>query len=83
MSGARLILAALAALLVLPARAQTPEAEQKPVEAFGADHPDCIEWTDGCIICLRQEGDSPSCSTVGAACLPAAPVCTKVRPRPM
>lgn len=67
------------ALLVPPcatAEAPPPEAEQKPVQAFGADHPSCREWTDGCLVCARRAG-GVACSMVGMACLPAAVACTK------
>ncbi|PWB80480.1 MAG: hypothetical protein C3F11_17845 [Methylocystaceae bacterium] len=69
-----------AALLLAPcamAEAPPPEAEQKPVQAFGADHPSCREWTDGCLVCARQADGSAACSTVGMACLPAAVACLK------
>jgi hypothetical protein len=54
-----------------------PEAEQKPVSAFGRNHPSCREWTDGCLVCAKQADDSAACSTVGFAWIPAAVACTK------
>jgi hypothetical protein len=72
-----------AALLVavLGARADEapPVAPEKPTHAYGADHPDCVEWTDGCLVCARQADGEAACSMVGAACLPAAVSCLKNR----
>lgn len=47
------------------------------MEAWGRSHPDCLEWTDNCQVCVA--GDKPGCSTVGTACVRAAPVCRKSR----
>jgi len=51
--------------------------EEKPSQAYGEDHPSCLEWTDGCLVCARLEDGSAACSMVGAACLPAAVSCLK------
>ncbi|WP_424360087.1 hypothetical protein [Methylocystis parvus] len=73
-------LAALLIFLAGAASAETPtppaasHATQKPVPAFGDDHPDCAQWTDGCIVCARGD-DGPDCSMAGVACLPAEPAC--------
>lgn len=56
--------------------AQPPPAAQKPVPAFGDDHPECAQWTDGCFVCARG-ADGPDCSLAGIACLPAEPACLK------
>ncbi|QGM97635.1 hypothetical protein [Methylocystis parvus] len=75
----------LAALLMLLAAARAEAAgpgespaaspaRQKPVPAFGDDHPDCPQWTDGCIVCARG-AEGPDCSMAGIACLPAEPAC--------
>ncbi len=74
----RRIVGLIMSFLAGGALAQTGEP-QKPAAAFGADKPDCLEWTDGCIICKKREDGAPACSTVGAACLPAEPICTKLR----
>jgi hypothetical protein len=50
-------------------------AEHKPVSAYGDDHSDCAEWTDGCIVCKKQLDKSVACSMPGIACLPAATEC--------
>lgn len=52
-----------------------PESDQRPVQAFGRDHPSCREWTDGCLVCARRADGAAACSMVGTACLPAAIVC--------
>jgi hypothetical protein len=54
--------------------APPPPAAQKPVPAFGDDHPECAQWTDGCIVCVRG-AEGPDCSLAGIACLPAEPAC--------
>ena len=63
-------------LAAAPSLADAPKiepspAEQRAVQKFGVDHPDCIDWTDGCIICTQKR-----CSTPGIACTPREPVCT-------
>jgi hypothetical protein len=63
-------LAAAPALADAPKVAPAP-AEPRAVQKFGVDHPDCIDWTDGCVICTQK-----SCSTPGIACTPGEPVCT-------
>lgn len=62
----------LAACLVAGlARADAPApADRRPMQVFGAEHPDCLGWTDGCVICTQK-----ACSTPGIACTPHEPVC--------
>ncbi len=78
-------LAALLAILIAPvAFAETPSAQpgtaaashaaQRPVPVFGEDHPECAEWSDGCIVCTRE-----GCSLPGIACVPADPACRKAK----
>ncbi|MBB4197191.1 hypothetical protein GGD83_000977 [Rhodoblastus sphagnicola] len=62
-------------MAVAPALAETPgpeptPAEQRAVQKYGVDHPDCFAWTDGCMICTQK-----TCSTPGIACTPHEPVC--------
>jgi hypothetical protein len=75
--------AALMMLLALafPAGAYESRSEEKPaspeteaVIAFGVSHPECREWTDGCVICTRGS-DALHCSTPGIACQPGETVC--------
>lgn len=71
---------ALAAFLLLLAPAARADAPvEKPVQSYGEDHPACLEWTDGCIVCARRDGEEAACSMVGAACLPAAVACLESR----
>ncbi|MBL1258562.1 hypothetical protein [Methylocystis sp. Sn-Cys] len=57
-----------------PDAAAPSHASQKPVPAFGDDHPECGEWSDGCIVCTRD-----GCSLPGIACVPKDPVCRKTK----
>jgi len=61
----RLVALILLCCLSTPAWAETPA-----VQAFGAAHPECVDWTDGCTICTQKR-----CSTPGIACTPHEPVC--------
>jgi hypothetical protein len=67
--------------LAFPAGAEDAKPEEKPAPApseaalaFGMSHPDCQEWSDGCVICARG-ADAVNCSTPGIACQPAETVC--------
>ncbi|HXY57622.1 MAG TPA: hypothetical protein VEH76_03485 [Methylocystis sp.] len=77
------MLAASLALLAPPALAQTlepppPRPVMRPVAAFGADNPQCLEWTDGCVVCKRLDAATAACSTPGVACLPKETSCAKI-----
>ena len=49
---------------------------QASMEAWGKAHPDCLEWTDSCQVCVG--GEKPGCSTVATACVRAAnPTCVR------
>ncbi len=47
------------------------------VLAYGAAHPECLEWTDSCRVCLRSPDGRVGCSTPGIACQPKEIVCKK------
>lgn len=47
------------------------------MEAWGKAHPDCLEWTDACQVCVG--GDKPGCSVVSTACVRVAPSCRRTR----
>ena len=49
-----------------------PDKETVSVQAWGAVHPDCVEWTDSCIVCTKA-----GCSTPGIACTPVEPMCRR------
>ncbi len=85
----RLSFAALALALAAtsPAFADEPRPSPLPKPArgratvftFGAEHPDCVEWTDACRTCARGAHGAPTCSTPGIACTPGALVCRESR----
>jgi hypothetical protein len=37
----------------------------------------CLEWTDSCRVCARQNDGSAACSNVGIACVPQQARCTR------
>lgn len=82
MRAARAVLVTATLLLAPAVAAQTPapSTEEKPTQAYGETHPACLEWTDGCLVCARQEDGAAACSMVGAACLPAAVSCLRNLP---
>ena len=56
---------------------RTPTMREGPavsIQAYGHQNTDCVEWTNGCTVCVRGEGH-PSCSTPGIACTPAGLTC--------
>ncbi len=62
------------------AAADAPRAEKMataPVLAFGERNPSCLEWTDGCVVCLRG-ASGRSCSTPGIACQPTEIHCKQL-----
>jgi hypothetical protein len=75
--------AVIFAALAFPAGAEESKTADKPavtppaaVLAFGAGHPECQEWSDGCVICARGD-DSVNCSTPGIACQPIEAFCKR------
>jgi hypothetical protein len=59
----------------------TPTAkEELTLRSFGAEHPDCMEWNDGCATCLRDAAGVVNCSTRGIACQPQETVCRSPKP---
>ncbi len=50
-----------------------------PMEAYGTAHPECLEWTDSCRSCRRDDQNIIACATPGIACLPQEIVCVKER----
>ena len=81
----RILFAAFLAIVLVCARADdaTPplpapsapvdvQAEQKSVQAWGRDNPDCAEWGDACDVCTKQ-----ACSTPGIACTPKETACRR------
>jgi hypothetical protein len=76
----RLSLLALA-FAVTPARADPAASDHVPsdvsVLAYGAAHPECLEWTDACRTCMRSPDGGVGCSTPGIACVQKEIVCKK------
>jgi hypothetical protein len=63
-----------------PAADPAPTSDEAfSLQGFGGKNPLCREWSDGCSICLRDEKDSPRCSTPGIACQPVAIVCAQAK----
>ena len=65
-------------LFSLPTSAFAEQATQEAVErsslqSYGASHPECIEWDDGCASCRRIS--ELYCSTPGIACQPQGIEC--------
>jgi len=58
-----------AEILNFPKSAPTAKSDGLPAT--------CLEWTDGCRVCLRSPDGSDSCSNIGIACLPGKPRCTR------
>jgi len=63
--------------LAKPALCDSPKPEPLPeslvIQAYGEKNPDCQEWSDGCVTCLR----AGKCSTPGIACQPTETLCKK------
>jgi hypothetical protein len=51
--------------------------EEVSLHGFGLQNAQCLEWTDNCSICLRDEKDAVHCSTPGIACQPVAIACRR------
>jgi hypothetical protein len=47
------------------------------IQAYGKQNPTCLEWTNGCVICVSENGRA-QCSTPGIACSPAGITCKRV-----
>ena len=48
------------------------------VQGYGLHNKDCLEWTDTCVKCARnQSGADYSCSNIGIACQPEEVRCVK------
>ena len=60
-----------------PASGAPLSQEEVSLRGFGPLNAQCLEWSDGCAICLRDEKDAIHCSTPGIACQPAAIACRR------
>ncbi len=52
-------------------------AEALSLQGFGVQNALCVEWGDGCSVCLRDDKDAAHCSTPGIACQPVAIACRR------
>ena len=81
MNISRLCLLAGALALSGPAFADPASSDHVPsdvsVLAYGAAHPQCLEWTDHCRICMRSPDGRVDCSTPAIACVQKEIECKK------
>ena len=54
-----------------------PKARALPAAPGNGLPANCLEWTDGCRVCARQQDGREACSNVGIACLPREARCTR------
>ena len=73
-----LVLALASAGVRAAPAAPVPPAEKQSLDAFAAANASCREWSDGCVVCVRQ-GEAANrafaCSTPGIACTPSRLAC--------
>ena len=60
--------------------APVPAAEKQSLDAFASANASCRQWSDGCVICMRQAGAAYACSTPGIACQPSPLACRDPTP---
>jgi hypothetical protein len=60
-----------------PPASVAPSPEEMSLRGYGLQNVQCLEWSDGCSICLRDEKGAAHCSTPGIACQPAAIACRR------
>ena len=65
--------------------AKAPPVHEGPrvsVQAYGTQNPQCLSWTDGCVLCTSDATTGASqCSTPGIACQPRGLHCKAMRPK--
>jgi hypothetical protein len=54
-----------------------PKARAAPAAQGNGLPASCLEWTDGCRVCLQQKDGSAACSNIGIACVPREARCTR------
>ena len=73
----------LAAMLLIGASAQQPPkppdvaSEDASIHGYGDHDKTCLEWTDGCRSCRRDDNGDPLCPNIGPACQPQAITCSR------
>lgn len=73
--GASLLAAAAVGPKEGPPMVRALDAAPAAAISFAVKNPNCIEWSDACIICKRGEGDKAACSTAAIACVSGDMVC--------
>lgn len=69
-----------------PDPAPIPDAPKSPPDGaataqnYGARDPDCLQWTDACRTCARDEKGATQCSTPGIACTLGSVTCKVKKP---
>ena len=62
--------------------AKAPPVHEGPkvsVQAYGKQNPQCLSWTDGCVLCTTDPTGVSQCSTPGIACQPRGLHCKSMR----
>ena len=54
------------------------EGAPVPIQAYGRQNASCLEWTNGCVLCVKDETGHSNCSTPGIACTPAGLTCKRM-----
>lgn len=55
-----------------------PKPARPSVEGYLSADPTCLEWSNGCQTCQKQDGAGAlACSTPGIACTPGKIVCQR------
>lgn len=70
---------AAGAMADAPTAPRLPKPLKPSIGGWGAAHPKCLEWSNGCQICARGERET-ACSTPGIACVPGVIVCRRDAP---
>ena len=74
-------LAVLAIPFCSPARADEVQPNADSLQQFGAAAGLCLEWSDGCVVCLRDAAGVGRCSLTGIACQPGPILCMRETPK--
>ena len=63
---------------------KAPPVHQGPavsIQAYGKQNPECLNWTNGCVLCATDPAGLSQCSTPGIACQPRGLTCKVLRPK--
>ena len=73
--GASMLAAAVAGPKVGAPVLKALDTEPAAALSYAAKNPNCVEWTDACVICKRGDGDKAACSTAAIACVSGDIMC--------